>query len=68
MTDFIQMTPGSNRVKALIVAFVMALFAKYLPDYVPDEATMNWLYGSILTFILGDTVRPIDPNKPGLLG
>ena len=67
MLDFILVALRSNRVKAAIFGFVLAFFTQYFPDYVPDESTLNWLYGIIVAFIAGDTIRPIDPDKPSAL-
>ena len=64
MIDFVLVMLRSNRVKAAIFAFVLAVFSKYLPDYVPDPDTMAWLYGVIVALIAGDTLRPVDPDKP----
>jgi len=64
--NFVLTLLRSNRVKAAIFALVMALFAKYLPDYAPSPETMNWLYGVVIALIAGDTVRPVDPGKPAL--
>jgi flagellar biosynthesis protein FliQ len=62
----ILMLLSSNRVKALIVALVLA-FVQRFPNLQLDEPTLNWLYGLLMTFIAGDTLRPIDPKKPSLL-
>ena len=68
MLDYIIMVLNSNRVKTAIFGFALAVFAKYCPDYVPDESTMNWLYGIVIALIAGDTVRPVDPDKPNMMG
>lgn len=67
MTDFILVVLRSNRAKAVIVGFAIATLQKYVPDMMPDEETLHWLYGLIIAFIAGDTVRPIDPDKPSAL-
>jgi len=63
MIDVVLVFLRSNRARTLIVAFALAALKKVAPDAMPDEATMNWLYGSLVAFIAGDTVRPIDPDK-----
>ncbi len=65
--EFVIMVLSSNRVKAAIFAFALAVFQKYIPDYMPDEQTMNWLYGVIVALIAGDTLRPVDPEKPSAI-
>ena len=68
MIDFVLVALRSNRVRAMIVGFAIAFLSKHFPDVAPDETTLYWLYGMIVTFIAGDTVRPIDPDKPNAMG
>jgi len=68
MLDFALVLLRSTRAKAVLFAIVSALFKKYFPDAMPDETTMQWLYGLVIAFIAGDTVRPIDPDKPNMMG
>jgi len=63
MVDYLLMILKSNRVKAAIFAFVLAFAKKYAPDMMPDEDTLNWLYGIVIALIAGDTFRPVDPAK-----
>lgn len=56
----------STRVKALLMGFALATIKKVAPDLAPHPETMNWLYATLLTFIGVDTLRPVDPSKPGL--
>jgi len=67
MVDYLLMILKSNRVKAAVFAFVLAMFSKYLPDYAPDQDTLNWLYGIIVALIAGDTLRPVDSKKKNAL-
>ena len=63
LPDFVKVLLRSNRVKVMIFALILSFFQKYLPDMVPSEETLHWIYGIVITFIIGDTVRPIDENK-----
>lgn len=67
MVDFMLVVLRSNRAKAVVLGFVVAALQKYIPDMMPDEDTLNWMYGLLIAFIAGDTVRPIDPDKPNAL-
>ena len=66
MIDFVLMMLRSNRVKAIVFGFVTAAIQKHFPDLMPDEQMMNWLYGLLVAFVAGDTVRPIDPDKKAI--
>ena len=68
MLDFALVLLRSTRAKAVLFAIVSALCKRYFPDAMPDENTMQWLYGLIIAFIAGDTVRPIDPDKLNVMG
>ena len=53
----------SNRVKLAIFTAITALFQKFFPDYLPNQETLNYLYGVTIALILGDSFRPVDPAK-----
>lgn len=54
---------ASNRAKMLFAGAALAFCKAVFPAYTPDEQTLMGLYGIIAAAILGDTFRPIDPNK-----
>lgn len=58
----------STRVQGVIVAIVLGFFQKYFPQHTPDPAIVLAIIGAIAVLIAGDTVRPVDPSKPTLMG
>ena len=63
--SFIVKLLASNRVKAVLVGLLLAFGQKHFPSVGVDESLLTEVYALLLAFIIGDTVRPIDPRKPG---
>jgi uncharacterized membrane protein (DUF441 family) len=54
---------SSTRIQAIIGAILLAFIQKNFPQFSPDEATVQYLIGSIVALILGDSFRPVDATK-----
>jgi len=58
----------STRFITFLVSIAMVLIKKHFPDLGVDEKTLEDIFNVAIAVIIGDTVRPVNPDKPSLIG
>lgn len=68
MIDIIGRLVTSTRIITLMTSFMMVMLKTQFPDLGITEKDLSDFLWVAIAVITGDTIRPVNPDKPALFG